>query len=206
MQCSRSDLTKEHLVDKKELLGEVLRGEALELGKAAGVVATDEGLLDQGVDQPVLLLVRNKARSCSPHPGQTSCGDQSQSRSRSAPVQVGADLHLALLLGQPDVGVHGQEHTGPASPVVAMHEATSKSSAVTPIIVAIAILLLPRGGPGCRDLGPKVQEGSGGGRAVAGPLGVLEVVHLEGTVVESESGNILTTCLCSVPLLKSILL
>ena len=204
MQCSRSDLTKEHLVDKKELLGEVLRGEALELGKAAGVVATDEGFLDQGVDQPVLLLVRNKAWSCSPHPEQTSCGDQSQSR--SAPVQVGADLHLALLLGQPDVGVHGQEHTGPASPVVAMHEATSKSSAVTPVIVAIAILLLPRGGPGCRDLGPKVQEGSGGGRAVAGPLSVLEVVHLEGTVVESERRNILTTCLCSVPLLKSILL
>ena len=44
---SRSDLIKEHLVDKKELLGEVLRGKALELGKAAGVVATDEGLLDE---------------------------------------------------------------------------------------------------------------------------------------------------------------
>ena len=111
-----------------------------------------------------------------------------QSQSESAPVQVGADLHLAFLLGQPDVGVHGQEHTGPASPVVAMHEATSKSSALTPVIVAIAILLLPRGGPGCCDLGPKVQEGSGGGGAVAGPLGVLEVVHLEAQLWKVRAG------------------
>ena len=89
MQCSRSDLIKEHLVDKKELLGEVLRGKALELGKAAGVVAADEGFLDQGVDQPVLLLVRNKARSCSPHPEQTSCGDACKHY-----IKVKVNLHL----------------------------------------------------------------------------------------------------------------